>query len=295
MEIFPMKMMEAQGDSGAERAMGGLVSSFLSSMLGGMLGGSHGNHRHAHHGPRIINFAEEPTPAVARAEEQEQQEGHCCCRDIRQHCKQVHDTNTVQGVFAVTHCLAARQKAHHDIDSSCVEKVDQTVAGACLDDIESFCPHVKPGKSGIHTCLFQHRGRLTDKCSKYMHVAAQHLPKISAPKPVTATKTEQARRVQDRELEKVRATAKLMQFQDKHAELLKAPPASAATKVPPQPKPSKAPAAAVDPLKNQKKRKLVVLFASCVGVVVVAAFIGLVVSRRRRAPADNSHYVAMLI
>merc|ERR1712196_128469 len=122
------------------------------------------------------------TPPTEEHQEEEKQ-GHCCCKDIHTHCKSVHHDGTVAGVFAVTRCLAQREKQFHDIKPDCAEKVMETVAGACLNDIEQFCPSVKPGNSNIHTCLYTHKDNLTPTCKKYMHVTTKQLPAVHhAPK-----------------------------------------------------------------------------------------------------------------
>ena len=127
---------------------------------------------------------------IAEDEQAEEKKGHCCCKDLHAHCGSIKHDGTIQGVFAVTKCLALREKEHHDVEPFCAAKVAQTVAGACLDDITTYCPSLTPGQSQIHTCLYKQRDALSATCKKYMHIAAKSLPALatttSTPAPSTA-------------------------------------------------------------------------------------------------------------
>ncbi len=97
----------------------------------------------------------------------------CCCKDMRMHCADsaLSASASRNRFFEVSKCLAEWERANGDLEVGCSEVIHkQTVAGACLEDIEEggVCGAVTPGDHRLHRCLHENRKGLSSRCVKYM-------------------------------------------------------------------------------------------------------------------------------
>ena len=100
----------------------------------------------------------------------------CCCNDMRMHCADsaLSASASRNRFFEVSKCLAEWERANGDLEVGCSEVIHtQTLAGACLEDIEEggVCGAVTPGDHRLHRCLHENRKGLSRRCGKYMERA----------------------------------------------------------------------------------------------------------------------------
>lgn len=67
----------------------------------------------------------------------------------------------------VAHCLRKQGDA---VPAACRQRLQRSLAGACGDDIQQFCPNVQPGQNRLHTCLAPHAKELSASCAAYFGV-----------------------------------------------------------------------------------------------------------------------------
>ena len=208
-------------------------------------------------------------------------------------------------------------QGHHDVEAFCAKKVQQTVAGACLDDIEAFCAAVTPGGSAIHSCLYQHKAELGKSCKGYMHLTGEHLPAVTPDahkeaKPAAKKETKEqmealhkkeaavmARRVNpsvDIEARKKEDAQQQQQQQQPHFKAIKAQ-TTAVTQEQQKQQQQGLPQQQQQPAKLS--RKTILIYASCIGVaaIVVAALVALIrrTTSRAAGPSDKQVFSSMMI
>ncbi len=92
-----------------------------------------------------------------------------CAGDVATLCK-----DEKPGGGRIVACLKAHEAS---VSAACKEHLAEVKGAmngaqrACQDDVERFCPEVKPGKGRIFDCLHQHQANLSGECQEKLGLA----------------------------------------------------------------------------------------------------------------------------